>query len=334
MVRSIIFAGVVSIINLKESVLLRKLGDKIFYHISNITGMDILEGITDEKPTGEDSIDGFIHCKDEAIEYVINIHLMPPEPAETRKKVSSLDSFGPPRGAEIKIDAPGDIWSPSLELSNISILPTKLIGEKPTTDVSFSRTQSWIDAPAQQGLIPGSSQPEVLETLASLGIRTLWNSDDSSLSPVSLETVLRGRKDFTLRKAEPFFTDSTGYYFDLFWTKLEGLSGKTSEGPLCIEKYLVQSEKDWLNRIWGARMEKQRGANSAGLNHQSSSDSPVNPQYTEDSDNDDKDQFRLKEGYRPPTSLKKFFLLRVGDWPLYPFLIAYVSFIKIILVRH
>lgn len=209
-----------------------------------------------------------------------------------------------------------------------------MIGEKLSTDVSFSRTQSWIDAPAQQDLIPSSSQPEVLETLVSLGIRNLWNSDDSSLSSVSLETVLRGRKGFTLRKAEPFFTDSTGYYFDLLWTKLEGLGGRTSEGTLCIEKYLVQSEKDWLNRKWGARMEKQRGANSAGLNHQSSSDSPVNPQYTEDSDSDDKDQFRLQEAYRPLTSLKKFFLLRVGDWPLYSFFIAYVSFIKITIVRH
>ena len=86
MVRSIIFTVVVPIINLKESVLLRKLSDKSLYHISNITGMDILEGMTDEKPTGEDSIDGFIHCKDEAIEYVINKHFMTPKPAETRTK--------------------------------------------------------------------------------------------------------------------------------------------------------------------------------------------------------------------------------------------------------
>lgn len=157
-------------------------------------------------------------------------------------------------------------------------------------------------------------------------MRTLWNIDDSSLTSVSLETVLRGRKDFTLRKAEPFFTDSTGYYFDVFWTKIEGLSGRSSEGPLCIEKYLVKSEKDWFNRMWGARMEKQRGANSACLNHQLSSDSPVSPHYTEDSDSDNKDQFLLQEGCRPPTSLKKFFLLRVGEWPLYSFFIAYVSF--------
>lgn len=330
MVRPISFTGVIRIVKLKESVSLRKLVDKSLYNISNITGMDILEGLTDEKPTGEDSIHGFIYCKNKAIEDVINKYLMTPEEVEARKEVSELASFGPPVGAKIKIDAPDGIWPPFLESSNISVLPAKLTGETLTTVVSFSRNQCWIDASAQQDLIPRSAQPE---RLVSLGMRTLWNIDDSSLTSVSLETVLRGRKDFTLRKAEPFFTDSTGYYFDVFWTKLEGLSGRSSEGPLCIEKYLVQSEKDWLNRMWSARMEKQRGANSACLNYQSSSRSPVSSQYTEDSDSDNNDQFLLQEGYRPLTSLKKFFLLRVGEWPLYSFFIQVLGSIASVLAR-
>lgn len=329
MVRPMSFTGVVSIINLKESVSLRKLGDKSLYKSGNITGTDILEGLTDEKPTGEDSIDGLIYCKNKATEDVINKYLMTPEEAEARKEVSELTSFGPPVGAKIKIDVLDGIWSPFLESSNVSVYPAKLTGKKLTTGVSFSRNQSWIDASAQQDLIPRSPQLDVSERLVSLEMRTLWNIDDSSLTSVSLETVLRERKDFALRKAEPLFTDSTGYYFDGFWTKLEGLSGRSSEGSLCIEKYLVQSEKDWLNRMWGARMEKQRGANSAYLNHQSSGRSPVSLHYTEDSDSDNKGQFPLQEGYRPLTILKKFFLLRVGEWPLYSFFIAYVSLFKI-----
>lgn len=328
MVRPISFTGVVSIINLKESVSLRKLGDKNLYNIGNMAGMDIIEGMTDEKPTGGDSIDVSIYCKNKGIEDVIKKYLMKPEEAEARKEVSELASFGPPVSAKIKIDALDDIWSPFLESSNFSVLPAKLTGENLTTGVSFSRNQSWIDTSAQQDLIHRSLQPDVSERLVSLGMRTLWSIDDSSPTSVSLETVLRGRKDFTLRKAERFFTDSSGYYFDVFCSKLEGLSGRSSEGPLCIEKYLVQSEKDWLNRMWGARTEKQRGANSAFFNHQSSSDSPVSPHYTEDADRDNKDRFLLQGGCRPPTSLKKFFLLRVGEWPLYSFFIAYVSFIK------
>lgn len=330
MVRPISVTGVYSIINLKESVLLRKLGDTSLYNSSNITGMDILEGMTDEKPTDQDSTDDSMYCKNKGLEDIINKYFMTPGEAEARKEVSELASFGPPVGAKIKIDALDDIWLPFLESSNVSVLPAKLTGEKLTTGVSVPRNQSCIDASAQQDSIPRSAQPAGSERLDSPGIQNLWNIDDSTLSSISLETVLRGRKDFALRKAEPFFTDSTGYYFDVFWPKLEGLNGRSSEGPLCIEKYLIQSEKDWLNRMWGARMmEKQRGANSACLNHQSSSDSPVSPHYNDVSDSDNKDRFLTQEGCRPPTILKRFFLLRVGQWPLYSFFIAYVSFIKI-----
>lgn len=132
-------------------------------------------------------------------------------------------------------------------------------------------------------------------------MRFIRNIDDSSLSSVSLETVLRGRKDCTLRKAEPFFTDSTGYYFKVFWTKPEGLNGTNSEGPLCIEKYLVQSEKDWLKRVWGARMGNLRGAN------QISNDSPTSPQSTEESDSDSQDHFLLQGDYNPPTGFEEVF---------------------------
>lgn len=118
--------------------------------------MNILEGMTDEKPIGEDSIDGFIHCKDEAIEDVIKKYLMRSKQADSRKKGSELAVFRPPIGAKIKIDALDDIWSPSLELSSVSVLPAKLIDEKLTTDVSFSRNKSWIDASAQQDLVTSS----------------------------------------------------------------------------------------------------------------------------------------------------------------------------------
>lgn len=276
--------------------------------------MEILEGMNDEKLTREDRRDGITNFKDEPIENGINEYLM--TPAQASKTVSELAFFGQPIGAKIKNDALDDIWSPSPELRSVSVLPAIVIGKELTKVVPFSRNQSWINASEQGNLIPSSHRPDDSETSNSLGMRFIRNTDDSSLSSVSLETVLRGRKDCTLRKAEPFFTDSTGYYFNVFWTKLEGLNGRTSEGPLCIEKYLVQSEKDWLKRIWGARMGNQRGAN------QTSNGSPTSPQSTEESDSDSQDHFLLQGDYNPPTGLKKFFfLLRVGEWPLYSFLL-------------
>lgn len=326
------FTGVTSIIIPNEPVSLRILGDKGVYYISNITSMKIFEDLADEKLTGEANIGCITYCKEEAIEDVINEYLLTPAQAEASKKVSKLASFGPPIGSNIKIDTPNGIWSPCPGSCIVSsVLPAIVSGKELTNDVSFTRTQSWVDASTQEDFIPSSCQPADSETLISLGTRNTRNIDDSSVSSLRIETVLRARKEYTLRKAEPFFTDSRGYYLNIFRTKLEGLSGRTSEGPLCVERYLVQSEKDWLKH---ARMGKQRSENSASLNHQTSNNSPTSRQPTEDSDNDSQGHFLLQGDYYPPTALKKFFLLRVGEWPLYSFFIAYVSLSKITLVQN
>ncbi len=39
-------------------------------------------------------------------------------------------------------------------------------------------------------------------------------------------------------------------------------------------------------------------------------------------DHDD-DQFLLGEDYKPPTGLKKWMQMRIGDWPLYSFFLAF-----------
>ncbi len=62
-------------------------------------------------------------------------------------------------------------------------------------------------------------------------------------------------------------------------------------------------------------MGKQNGATSAFPNHQM--DGPANLGYTEASENDSQDPFLLQEDYRPPTWLKKIFLLKIGDWHVY-----------------
>lgn len=150
--------------------------------------MEIIEGMTDEKFNGEDSIHSITHCRDEAIEDVIDEYLMTPAQAEASNKVSKLGSSGPPIGAKVKSDALDDIWSPSPESRSVSsVLPAIVTGKELTSDVSFSRTQSWIDASAQEDLITSSRQPDDSETLVSLEMRTIRNSDDSSLSSLSFE---------------------------------------------------------------------------------------------------------------------------------------------------
>lgn len=126
--------------------------------------MEILEGMTKEKFTGKDSINGTTHGKDEAIEDVINECSLSPAQAEPSKTISELTSFRPPIGAKIKNDALDDILSPSRRSRSDHVLPTIVTGKELTNEVSFSRAQSWIDASAQKDLIPSSYQPYDSET--------------------------------------------------------------------------------------------------------------------------------------------------------------------------
>ena len=146
---------------------------------------------------------------------------------------------------------------------------------------------------------------------------------------LSLGTVLQGKKDFKLQDVTPFFNDPTGLYADAFMFKLRKLNGKTSEGPLCIEDYLTKSEKDWFNRYRNVRLGKSAASSRASsifrVGNEERNDSGSNDRpASEQSSNNEADQFLLQEGYQPPTGLKKFLLRRIGTWPLYTFLLAFV----------
>ncbi|KAL9074388.1 MAG: hypothetical protein Q9157_004415 [Trypethelium eluteriae] len=144
---------------------------------------------------------------------------------------------------------------------------------------------------------------------------------------LSLETVLNEKENKEPQDLLPFFTDPTGLYYRTFETKLGHLSGKTSEGPLCIEEYLAKSEKTWFNRLHDARMSKpnSRVASPAGsifnepVGTSSSSNSPSHNTGNED---EDFGQFLLPSNYKPPTGVKRFLSTKIGDWPIYAFLLA------------
>ncbi|KAI9890686.1 MAG: Cell wall alpha-1,3-glucan synthase ags1 [Vezdaea aestivalis] len=73
-------------------------------------------------------------------------------------------------------------------------------------------------------------------------------------SMLSVGEVVKERTDFQLQRVDPFFTDSTGEFYEIFTKKLEKLSGKTSEEEHCIEEFLMKSEKKWFNRFKDAKL--------------------------------------------------------------------------------
>ncbi|KAK3670004.1 Cell wall alpha-1,3-glucan synthase ags1 [Recurvomyces mirabilis] len=165
---------------------------------------------------------------------------------------------------------------------------------------------------------------------------------DGVLSPnrsmLSVNSVVGESTEFNLQKVDPFFTDSNGAFYHAFEKKLQTLDGKNSETINCIEEYLVKSEKAWFNAFRNAKLGRLRTQpNSARSSFAAYPDSArpgtadhaprfPNPfemnSYRDDDAKPLADEFLLGTDYKPPTGIRKWMQIRVGDWPLYAFFIA------------
>lgn len=160
-------------------------------------------------------------------------------------------------------------------------------------------------------------------------------NEEPETAYLSLGGVLNGKKDYKLQAVEPFFTDPTGLYHAAFDKKLEKLNAKNSEGPLCIEEYLMSSEKDWFSRFRNVKLGKSaattpassvfRSARYNGHSNTSSSDETLNDFAVDN----DIEQYGIQDHYQPPTGLRKLLMIRIRDWPIYSFLLAFVSLLVI-----
>lgn len=74
------------------------------------------------------------------------------------------------------------------------------------------------------------------------------------VSTLSLQDVIGTRTDFQLQNVSPFFTDATGDYYGAFSQRLDGLTSSNSATDLCIEEFLVKSEKEWFSRYRSAKL--------------------------------------------------------------------------------
>jgi alpha-1,3-glucan synthase len=170
--------------------------------------------------------------------------------------------------------------------------------------------------PSQAFLRPGTESPGYYGSDAlmapSPGFYSQPNSQRSSL--LSLNLVVGEKKDFKLQKVDPFFTDSNDEYFNAFESRLGNLNGKNSEHELCIEEYLIKSERTWFGKFRDARLGRHQtpmgsNAGSRGTSR-APSPSPSSFRFPHDSGSDGekspmRDEFLLGNDYKPPTGLKK-----------------------------
>ncbi|KAI9821263.1 MAG: Cell wall alpha-1,3-glucan synthase ags1 [Pycnora praestabilis] len=194
--------------------------------------------------------------------------------------------------------------------------------------VSFRSQMEYSPDPSRPGT-PVSAPSEAENPLLTPPMASFARGDNrfSNNSVLSLSSVVGGKKDFNLQKVDPFFTDSTGEYFKAFEKQLENLDGKTSEDKLCIEDYLVKSEKKWFDRFRDAKLGRQSAAPTPATSvfRMKRHASPPGSIFNEDLDDKASlsDQFLLGADYRPPTGMKKWLQIRIGDWPLYSFFLAF-----------
>lgn len=146
----------------------------------------------------------------------------------------------------------------------------------------------------------------------------------SVASVVSVDSIVQGRKDFKLQQVDAFFTDQDGQYYNTFESRLEKLNSKNSTSQLCIEEYLMKSEKQFFERMHDAKLGSlSRNNSSTNLIDPTHRMSSLARAYGDD-DDDEKpaNEFGLSDDYVPPTGVKKFLSRRLGEWPVYAMLMA------------
>lgn len=159
---------------------------------------------------------------------------------------------------------------------------------------------------------------------------------------LSFDGATGNRKDFSLQKSDPTFNDTNGKYFRAYQEILHKLDAKTSEGDLCIEKYLVESEIDWNKRLRDAKLDRskdstpngsiyaeRRGSflvnfmfgwpSTAASETSNSSHEPVSPSSTLVDENN---EFLLGDDHECDSFLKRWMQIKLAGWPIYSLLLV------------
>lgn len=186
-----------------------------------------------------------------------------------------------------------------------------------------------------------SESPSSDDSLFRRGSRRHDRLGRPSGSLLDLTEIKGGSADFSLQMVDPTFNDTTGEFFRAFENMLRGLDAKNSEKELCIEEYLIESEKTWFKRFREAKLNRSRGSSPMGSPNPSVSSlgshrrirsyqpSP-DPSERYSSDNGSttdealgmEDEFLLGKNYQRPSIFKRLMQRRIGDWPIYSLILA------------
>ncbi|KAK2000291.1 alpha-1,3-glucan synthase [Colletotrichum falcatum] len=104
----------------------------------------------------------------------------------------------------------------------------------------------------------------------------MQQDNSSRASMLSVEDVVGDRHDYKLQQVDPFFTDSNGEFYHHFEERLKSLNAGNSISELCIEDYLIKSEKEWFDMYLDARLGRSPSPASPRGSSRSRPSSPNN----------------------------------------------------------
>ncbi|KAK3384909.1 alpha-1,3-glucan synthase [Podospora didyma] len=150
----------------------------------------------------------------------------------------------------------------------------------------------------------------------------------SMASVVSVDSIVGGRTDFRLQQVDPFFTDSDGKFIDAFEKKLGKLNAKNTISQLCIEEYLVDSEREFFDgmrdtKLGTGQSRFNSAVNLVGDSRGSSDYGMASNKERDDFEKAKREVYGLSDSYVPPTGIKKFVQRRLGEWPIYAIFLAF-----------
>lgn len=154
--------------------------------------------------------------------------------------------------------------------------------------------------------------PHAVDSFPSLGPHFFPHG---SIPVLSTSDVKGEKPDNILQNVTPFFSDPEKEYETKFKQKLKKLSGKNSENQLCIEEYLLNSEKSWFGKLRAAELRMACPAEKQ---------SPEERADTMRREKAREEEFGLGNNYKPPTGLSRILRIKLGEWPVYSFLLAFV----------
>ena len=207
-------------------------------------------------------------------------------------------------------------------------------------------TPSGVRTPVSCDLVQDpSGQPRVPRQLP------IRNSSTVDFAPARSEDGGE-KKNHDLQRVDPFFTDPTGFYSRQFTLKMADINARNSTKSLCIEEYIKTSEKAWFGRLHNAKLGKSsepkahdsRASSkrlsstksilstftSSSKNSQSDPEStPSSPSRTSIDAEKSNEQFQIDSDYKAPRYLRSWLQIKIGDWQLYTFILAFGQIIAL-----